>query len=141
MSESVHASVGMMGRLLDWFRGSRGKPPSGFPALIRVRDPSGAVVPRVHLTGVFEPIGRRIDKNQPTAAGLCMVTWPRNAERLVLTIRVDDGEATLELIEPRPDPSRVIEIRLEKLASAKPQRENSDVMVSATAGTCAPAVP
>lgn len=134
MSLSHHASVGMMGRLLDWFRGalpSGSRAPSGFPALFRVRDESGELVERVLLRGVFEPSGRRIELNQPTAGGVCMVTWPMKAQRLVLELSANGESASVEVIEPRPDPSRVIEVQL----------ENADAMASATAGTCSPAVP
>ena len=65
MSLSRHASVGMMGRLMDWFRGARTRAPSGFPALFRVRDASGNLVERVLLRGVFQPSGRRIEVTQP----------------------------------------------------------------------------
>ena len=134
MSLSRHASVGMMGRLLDWFRGALPggtRAPSGFPALFRVRDENGELVERVLLRGVFEPSGRRIEVNQPTAGGVCMVTWPVNAQRLVLELSAKGERAAIELEEPRPDPSRVIEVQL----------ENAEAMLAATAGTCSPAVP
>ncbi len=112
MSLSRHASVGMMGRLMDWFRGARTRAPSGFPALFRVRDASGNLVERVLLRGVFQPSGRKIEVTQPTASGVCMVTWPQKAERLVLELSANGGTASVEVVEPRPDPSRVIEVQL-----------------------------
>lgn len=60
-----------------------------------------------------------------------MVTWPQKAERLVLELIANGERASVEVLEPRPDPSRVIEVQL----------ETAEAMASATAGTCSPAVP
>ena len=128
-----------MGRLLDWFRGALpggSRVPSGFPALFRVRDERGELVDRVVLRGTFEPTGRTIEITQPTAGGVCMVTWPQKARRLILELSANGERAEVEVIEPRPDPSRVIEVQLENA-----QLENAEAMASATAGTCSPAVP
>ena len=49
--------------------------------MLRVRDASGTPVPQVRLSGVFEPTGRKMQKTQITASGLCLVHWPRDARR------------------------------------------------------------
>ncbi|MCB9603391.1 MAG: hypothetical protein H6721_30645 [Sandaracinus sp.] len=103
-----------------WFRGRfGGRRMPHFPAMFRVRDSSGALVPRVELVGTFEPGRRALRKRQLTASGLCMVHWPETAERLLLEIRWGEEIRRVEVSTKRAEPDRVIEVQLERaLASA-----------------------
>ena len=104
-------------RVMEWFswlRGRRGAAPRPqFPAMFRVRDATGAPVPQVEMEGTFEPGGTPLRKRQVTASGLCLVHWPKRAERLVLTLRARGGSARLEVSSRRAQPDRVIEVALE----------------------------
>lgn len=102
----------LMQRLLGWFRASRRAEAPPFPAMLRVRDAAGRPVPKVELRGVFEPTGRAVRKVQTTADGLCMVHWPREAERLRLRVIAGLESAEVEVHQRRPEPSRVIEVDL-----------------------------
>ncbi|MEM9072153.1 MAG: hypothetical protein AAGE52_26845 [Myxococcota bacterium] len=55
-----------------------------------------------------------MSKTQITAAGLCLVHWPRDADRLTLEVAAGAGSARLEVEQQRPEPSRVIEVQLEQ---------------------------
>ena len=85
---------------------------TSFPAMLRVRDASGTPVPQVRLSGVFEPPGRKMQKTQITASGLCLVHWPRDARRLILRVTAGAESAEIEVDQLRPEPSRVIEVEL-----------------------------
>ena len=104
--------MALMQRLLGWFRGARRIPPPPFPAMLRVRDASGQPVPRVELEGTFEPAGRPLRKVQVTADGLCLVHWPRQAERLRLRITAGHESAEVDVGQRRSEPTRVIEVSL-----------------------------
>jgi len=82
------------------------------PAMLRVRDAEGRVVPSVDLLGTWEPGGQRFQKTQVTASGLCMLEWPAQARRMWLEVRSSDQSANLEIASLRDDPERVIEVRL-----------------------------
>jgi hypothetical protein len=96
------------GRLVDRLTGSV----PNFPAMFRVRNADGEVVPLVDLDGTFEPIGKRFRKSQVTAAGLCMVEWPPEARSLRVHISAREQSAAVEVASRRDDPERVIEVRL-----------------------------
>jgi len=82
------------------------------PALFRVHDPTGAPVERVQITGVMEPSGRRLQRMKITAAGLCLLSWPKSARRLRLTLTAGGASADVEGDARRPDPDRVIHVQL-----------------------------
>ncbi len=113
MAWLFRASVKLMQRLMGWLLGKRAQVPSAFPVMFRVRDASGTLVPRVRLSGVWQPTGRRVEKSKPTADGVCIVTWPKTADRLVLTMSAGDGRARVEVDGRRAEPSRVIEVELQ----------------------------
>lgn len=100
-------------RLLDWLRDRlSGSGDYCFPAMLRVRDASGQVVPLVEMDCTFAPSGHRVQRKQVTASGLCMVEWPLRARRAVLALHAHDQSATVEISSQRDDPERVIEVRL-----------------------------
>ncbi len=101
-----------MQRLLGWFRSGRRTDAPPFPAMLRVRDADGRPVPKVELRGVFEPTGRIVRKVQTTADGLCLLLWPRKAERVRLKVSAGAQTAEIEVHQRRPDPNRVIEVGL-----------------------------
>jgi len=82
------------------------------PAMLRVRDAHGRVVPRVELDGTYEPSGQRIRRTLVTASGLCLLPWPARSDRLRLEVRSGDGCASVEIASHRDDPERVIEVHL-----------------------------
>lgn len=99
----------------DWITdalGLRGEPV--LPALLRIRDACGKPVDQVRLSGTFTPGGQRLSKSLVTASGLCMIEWPARAE--ALSVRLGDGDAAaeIEIRSRRPDPERVIEVRLSR---------------------------
>jgi hypothetical protein len=89
-----------------------------FPAMFRVRDSAGVLVPQVELVGTFEPGERPLRKRQLTASGLCMVHWPETARRLRLEIRAGHEGTWVEVSTGRDEPDRVIEVQLERRAVA-----------------------
>lgn len=99
--------------LFDWLHKtfSLGSKPA-FPALLRVRNPSGKPVDQVHISGVFSPGGHLLEKTLTTANGLCMVEWPAHARKLQVRLVAGDSSAKLEVLDSRPDPDRVIEVQL-----------------------------
>lgn len=119
MENSRHAPMWVV-QVWSWFRerfGGRRAP--HFPAMFRVRDSAGGLVPQVELVGTFEPGRRPLRKRQLTASGLCMVHWPETAERLRLEIRAGGEARVIEVSTRRAEPDRVIEVQLlqEALAS------------------------
>ena len=107
-AHSIRRTMQWFGRLVDRLTGNS---PS-FPAMFRVRDANGEVVPLVDFDGTFEPHGQPFRKTQVTAAGLCMLEWPSNARFLRLQIRAREQSAAVEVASHRDDPERVIEVRL-----------------------------
>ncbi len=98
---------------LDWLRDQlTGGPEAYFPAMLRVRNAVGQVVPMVELDCTYEPSGHRVRKRLVTASGLCMVEWPVRARRVSVELRASEQFARVEIAGRRDNPERVIEVRL-----------------------------
>jgi hypothetical protein len=99
--------------LFDWLHNALSlRPKPAFPALLRVRNPSGKPVEQVHISGVFKPGDQLLEKTLTTANGLCMVEWPARARKLKISIVAGDSSAQIEVLDSRPDPDRVIEVQI-----------------------------
>ena len=82
------------------------------PAMFRVRDVHGQPVETVEVEGEFAPVKRRVVGPRVTAAGLCVIHWPRDAKSLRVILRARGGEAEVVVRADRPDPTRAVEVRL-----------------------------
>ena len=82
------------------------------PAMFRVRDAEGQPVSSVEVDGEFAPVRRRVMGPRVTAAGLCVIHWPRDARSLRVILRAGGAEAEVVVQADRPDPTRALEVRL-----------------------------
>lgn len=85
--------------------------------MLRIYTADGSVANGVDLRGVIEPGQHTIRSRKPTPQGLCIVPWPRAAERLYITVSTECEEGTVEVDAFREDPERVIEVRMKPIAN------------------------
>lgn len=88
------------------------------PVLVRVADPSGALLGSVDVEVTWYPSGARAGGRHRTAAGLFVIPWRGDEKRAALRIRAREGEAFVEVERDRSDGDRVHELSLAPPRSA-----------------------
>lgn len=99
-------------QIIGWLRRRTEKIPH-MPAVFRLRHPEGLRIQAVDVDGTFHPNGRRVRGRRQAADGLCMISWPVDAQRLDVTFRVQGAEASVEMRVDRAQPALAVEVALD----------------------------
>jgi hypothetical protein len=95
--------------LVELFFEKSGPPP---PVLLRVAEPGGSTADAVDVEATWSPSGRRAVRAHRTAAGLCVIPWLGDEDRVHLEVRSETGAVALEIARDRLDGGRVQDVRL-----------------------------
>lgn len=95
--------------MVELFITKAGPPP---PVLLRVAEPCGSAPEAVDVEAIWSPSGRRALREHRTAAGLCVIPWLGDEDRVRLEVRTEAGAMALEVARDRLDGGRVQDVLL-----------------------------